>query len=239
MKSLKYSFLLALLSCGALRAAELHLIGKRLKAAEIGMITVDLRPASSPDTVIRGAVDGPTKIKFKELEKGTYYIVIWGGMAGWDGSPVYDDSVTLATDDIVEHHIKGYSDMKRVELTTDVPLKALFIGYADAVPCKLQRIEHGVVVPFGYRWSWLEPQKNGSLVLTVAVDSGNYIVSVPTLPFDRETGQSMRSESLLSFPVSFVKKGQIVKASVMTGFKAEAFKPGNLPVESTPEPAKR
>lgn len=195
-------------------AAEVIAIGKEGGFGD-SLDQIDLFTTSEPLTKINGTREKGAKVHFSDLKLGKYYLVVWGGPGGWDASPAYDAIINVDRDAVIEHRIHEAYPKRTVELTTDLKLQSFFPKIA-AVPCKLQRFQDGVALPFSYRWQWFEETKPGVFTLSSWLEDGTYLVMVPALPYDPQTGEKVPPANILVFPVLFNAGQSTATVKVLT-----------------------
>lgn len=169
----------------------------------------------TPDSPIEGIVESKTKMRFSNLKPGVYDVVLWGGI-GWLASPVADRTVRIREEQTVERLINfdAPAPAHKIDVLTQQLLQEHFRQFA-AVPCKLQRLDHQhKAVPFGYRWRWMAPEKPGHYSVEGNFVEGDYLLIVPSLPYDPATGEPVEKEPLLEVSLKLENKKKAARVEV-------------------------
>ena len=117
-------------------------------------------------------------LTYRNVPDGEYVAVVWNPIVTWAESPLWSTSFSVDGSKQVTLTASRPRQKIILHLGTGLHLAELF-PRLDFVPCRIQTINKPFAGRFAYQWVGLKPNAEQGLSAEVALDPGEYVITIP------------------------------------------------------------
>ncbi len=121
---------------------------------------------------------GKNSITYKNVPNGEYTAVIWNPVVMWADSPLWNHSFSLDSKKDITLTASRPKHRFTLSISSELKLAELF-PRLEMVPCRIQTLDKPFAHRFAYQWVGFKPVENNQLTAIVALDPGDYILTIP------------------------------------------------------------